>query len=99
MPLPGLASLHPGYEKRQRNKEAERRQAQGLSATSVDAARAGRSALAFRRSTAALAKESISSPRRSFRPGFVGRGLAGVTRRPYPSSSDAPRTPVVMPAG
>ena len=58
-------------------------------------------ALACRRSTTALAKESISSPRRD-------PGQASWLRRPRgglhaadaaPTSSDAPRAPVVVPAG
>jgi hypothetical protein len=61
-------------------------------------ARLALGALAFRRSTAALAE--VSRPRLfDFRPGFLGRG----SRRRYPpcacpSPAAAPRTPAVIPA-
>jgi hypothetical protein len=76
--------LHPGYEERKekKKKEAERRQTRNPRAASSDAARAGRSALACRRSTAALTRGNISSQRLSFRPGFRGLGLRGC----YPPS-------------
>jgi hypothetical protein len=56
--------------------EAERRQTQ-IQPPRLRTARAQRSAHACRRSTAALARGSISSQRLSFRPGFLGRGLNG----------------------
>jgi hypothetical protein len=65
--------------------------------------RACQSAHAFRRSTTALAQGSVSSRRLSVGPGFVGRkppisgGVLPLASRP--SSSDAPRVPVVVPAG
>src|ERR1700688_899045 len=64
-------------------KEAERRQTLGSTAASSDAARAlsERARLtAFHRGS--LPVGSISSPRLSFRPGFLGRGLHGR----YPAS-------------
>ncbi len=67
------------------------------------AARAQRSALACRRSTTALARGTHASQRLSFGPGFAGRGAD--KRRgfsppaPCPGYSDAPRAPVIVPAG
>src|SRR5579883_2473769 len=85
-----------------KKKEAERRKTQvRTTAPSEGAARARRGALAFRRSTAALAQGSrrpegaatgqaswATAPRSA---GFPAGGL--------PTSSDAPRTPVIVPAG
>src|SRR5579883_1512801 len=86
----------------EQKKEAERRKTQvRTTAPSEGAARALRGALAFRRSTAALAQGSrrpegaatgqaswATAPRSA---GFPAGGL--------PTSSDAPRTPVIVPAG
>src|SRR6202035_1131638 len=99
--------LHPNFpHERQgccclqiKQREAERRKAQFTGAASFGCgARLAIGALAFRRSTAALAE--VSRPRLfDFRPGFLGRG----PRRRYPpcacpSPADAPRAPAVIPA-
>jgi hypothetical protein len=65
-------------------------------AASSDAARAERSALAFRRSTAALAPANCRS---SIRAALHAMQRAGVTRALASRLSEAPRAPVVMPAG
>jgi hypothetical protein len=54
--IPGFRFAHPGYEKR---REAERRQTQFTAATVAAARAQRRSAHAYRRSTAALAKETV----------------------------------------
>ena len=58
--------------------------------------RAERSALAFRRSTAALAPANCRS---SLQAALHAMRRAGVTRTLAPRLSEAPRAPVVMPAG
>jgi hypothetical protein len=58
--------------------------------------RAERSALAFRRSTAALAPAICRS---SIQAALHAMQCAGVTRALAPRLSEAPRAPVVMPAG
>jgi len=63
---------------------------------SSDAARAERSALAFRRSTAALASAMC---RGSIQAALHAMQCAGVTRILASRLSEAPRAPVVMPAG
>ena len=62
----------------------------------ADAARAERSALAFRRPTAALAPAMCRS---SIQAALHAMQCAGVTRTLAPRLSEAPRAPVVMPAG
>ena len=66
-------------------------------AASSDAARAERSALAFRRPTAAL----TAAPKRrsSVQAALHAMQCAGVTRALTSRLSEAPRAPVVMPAG
>jgi hypothetical protein len=85
-------------------REAERRQACVLNLRTFLGCGGGlrRSPPACRRSTTALARGSISSQRLSVGPGFVGGGVhaAGFTPpTPLPTSSDAPRAPVLVPAG
>jgi len=65
-------------------------------AASSDAARADRSALAFRRSTAAIAPAMCRS---SIQAALHAMQRAGVTFALAPRLSEAPRAPVVMPAG
>jgi hypothetical protein len=65
-------------------------------AASPDAARADRSALAFRRPTAALAPAICRS---SIRAALHAMYCAGVTRAVASRLSEAPRAPVVMPTG
>jgi len=65
-------------------------------AASADAARAERSALAFRRPTAALASAMC---RGSIQAALHAMQRAGITRTLAPRLSEAPRAPVVMPAG
>ena len=65
-------------------------------AASSDAARAERSALAFRRSTAALAPAMCRS---SIRAALHAMQCADVTCTLASRLSEAPRAPVVMPAG
>src|ERR1700730_9826466 len=65
-------------------------------AASSDAARAERSALAFRRPTAALAPANCRS---SIQAALHAMQCAGVTRTLASRLSEAPRAPVVMPAG
>src|SRR5579883_2105878 len=105
--IPGPSGLLRGFwllplSPLKRKKEAERRKTQvRTTAPSEGAARARPGALAFRRSTAALADGSrrpegaatgqaswATAPRSA---GFPAGGL--------PTSSDAPRTPVIVPAG
>jgi hypothetical protein len=62
----------------------------------ADAARAERSALAFRRPTAALASAMC---RGSIQAALHAMQCAGITRTLAPRLSEAPRAPVVMPAG
>jgi hypothetical protein len=62
----------------------------------ADAARAERSALAFRRSTAALAPTMCRS---SIQAALHAMQRAGVTRALASRLSEAPRAPVIMPAG
>jgi hypothetical protein len=66
-------------------------------AASADAARAERSALAFRRPTAAL----TAAPKRrsSVQAALHAMQRAGVTRALASRLSEAPRAPVIMPAG
>jgi hypothetical protein len=80
-------------KKNKGRQSAERRKSW---AASSDAARADRSALAFRRSTAALASAICRS---SIRAALHATQRAGVTRASAPRLSEAPRAPVVMPAG
>ena len=61
-------------KKERRKRNAGKR---GPSSAPCDAARACGGALVCRRSTAVLARGSISSQRLDFRPGFLGRGLYG----------------------
>jgi hypothetical protein len=65
-------------------------------AASSDAARAERSALAFRRSTAAIASTICRS---SIQAALHAMECEGVTFALAPRLSEAPRAPVVMPAG
>jgi hypothetical protein len=65
-------------------------------AASSDAARADRGALAFRRPTAALASAMCRS---SIQAALHAIQCAGVTRTLAPRLSEAPRAPVIMPAG
>jgi hypothetical protein len=66
-------------------------------AASSDAARAERSALAFRRPTAVL---TVAPKRRgSIQAALHAMQRAGVTRALASRLSEAPRAPVVMPAG
>ena len=101
----GLRSAKPTL---QRNKEAERRQTQGRVRTSECGSRHDKvglrrpvaaGALACRRSTTALAKGIASSLRLSVGPGFLGPGSQrAYARLRLSQSSEAPRTPVVVPA-
>ena len=105
---------HPSFarttlKKRPPRKGAERRQAHPTMhrATHPDVAsriararkRADRSALAFRRSAAALARPVATSVGSAPDPRFLRPGLAGVTRVRLSRVYRAPRGPVVVPVG
>jgi len=94
-PRPSFAQASPTClpPKNKGRQSAERRKSW---AASSDAARAERSALAFRRSTAALAPAICRS---SIQAALHAMQRAGVTRALASRLSEAPRAPVVMPAG
>jgi hypothetical protein len=97
---PGTTPVSP--KPLEKHKEAERRQALfDNHRTKRVRLCSGAEQLAFRRSTTALPL-GVSHPKVRRGPGFVGP--ATITRRiprrrSGPSSSDAPRTPVIAPAG
>jgi len=80
----------------QKNKGRQSAERRKFWAASSDAARAERSALAFRRSTAVLASTIYRS---SIQAALHAMQRAGATRALASRLSEAPRAPVVLPAG
>ena len=92
------ASSHDVRRKKKRKRNAERRRS--VSAVPFGMARALQSALAFRRSTTALCHWDYSSQGSTWarlRDTHGSRGGFSASR--YGTSSDAPRAPVIVPAG
>jgi hypothetical protein len=92
------ASSHDVRRKKKRKRNAERRGS--VPTASLDAARALQSALAFRRSTTALCQWDYSSQGSTWarlRDTKAKRGRSPAS--PCGTSSDAPRAPVIVPAG
>jgi hypothetical protein len=108
MPLPGFASFNPGYKNKGKRNAGKRGPYHPHAYGVRGAPRKERlappfplsGALACRRSTSALPKGCVvpwcdpGQASSADRPGGGGHSADGV-----PTSSDAPRTPVVMPAG
>ena len=98
---PGFHFVPSGLRKKERKKEAERRNALGTNLRTFRGAALPPfwGQLAFRRSTTALARGSVSSQRLSSGQASGDAVCAGVTRLRLSQSSDAPRMPVIVPAG
>ena len=99
MPLPDFTSFHPGYEE-EKKKEAERRKTLFRNHRSL--AGCGTHPLRARTPSGVLARGTHASQRLSFGPGFAGQApkVTGFTPSSAgPVYSDAPRVPVIVPAG
>ena len=110
MPLPDFTSFHPGYEEEKR--EAERRQTQCFMSCTQAARGSRHGEGGLRRPHRCRARSPAGvpprlSPRGVFHPqgatrarlrGY-GASSADIAANAAPSSSEAPRTPVLMPAG
>ena len=112
MPLPDFTSFHPGYEERtkERKRNAGRRTvvspapagavAPRIRSACADPSAVGRARLpAFHHGSC---QGEYLIPKARPGPGFVGQACqrgGGHSADTAPTSSDAPRTPVVMPAG